>query len=121
MFQCSRKLSLKNLSNGEAVAPQAFTLIGGQENQFEVEHIVNYSPKAAHKNGKLRKANELPYWVKWLGMAYGTDGRQPYTNVKLGAQEASQDLATRINVEPDTFAKGGNRVPLPESSFATSP
>ena len=75
-------------SNGEAVDPQSFTLVGGQDNQFEVEHIVDYTPKNAHKDGKLRKVNELIYWVKWRGVAYGTDARQPYANLKRTAADA---------------------------------
>ena len=101
------------LSNGEAVSPQSFTLIGGQDNQFEVERIVDYSPKNAHKDGKLRKINELIYWVKWRGQAYGIDARQPYTNLKHGAKDALQELAQRFKLPADIFEKGGNRMPLP--------
>ena len=100
------------MSNGEAVDPQSFTLIGGRENEFEVESIVDYTPKNAHKSGKLRKVNELIYWVKWRGVAYGTDARQPYHNIKHNAQDALRELAIRSNLPADTFEKGGNRMPL---------
>ena len=99
-------------SNGEAVAPQSFTLVGGQDDQFEVERIMDYTPKTAHKDGKLRKVSELIYWVKWRGIQYGTDARQPYKNLK-GSQEALQELALRNNLPADIFDKGGNRMPLP--------
>ena len=104
------------LSNGEAVDPQSFTLIGGKDNEFEVERIVDYSPKTAHKNGKLRKVNELIYWVKWRGQAYGQDARQPYQNLKHSASDALQDLACRLKLPADIFEKGGNKMPLPSSS-----
>ena len=100
------------LSNGEAVDPQSFTLVGGQDNEFEVERIVDFSPKTAHKGGKLRKVNKLIYWVKWRGIAYGTDARQPYQNLKAHAQDALKDLAVRFNLPADIFEKGGNRMPV---------
>lgn len=100
------------LSNGEAVDPQSFTLVGGRENEFEVESIVDFTPKTAHKNGKLRKVNRLIYWVKWRGVAYGTDARQSYANLKRHSQEALRELAIRCNLPADIFEKGGNKMPL---------
>ena len=100
------------VSNGEPVDPQSFTLIGGQENEFEVESIADYTPKNAHKSGKLRKVNELIYWVKWRGVAYGTDVRQPYHNIKQHAQDALKDLAVRSNLPADIFTRGGNKMPV---------
>ena len=104
------------LSNGEAVAPQSFTLIGGRDNLFEVESIVDFSPKTVHKNGKPRKVSELIYWVKWRGMEYGLDVRQPYRNLKNSAQDALQDLAGRSNLPLNIFEKGGNRMPKPDAA-----
>lgn len=101
-------------SNGEAVDPQSFTLVGGQDNQFEVETIVDYSPKNAHKDGKLRKVNELIYWVKWRGVAYGIDARQPYANVKKSAASALQDLARKCRLPENIFERGSNLMPLPD-------
>ena len=83
------------MSKGEAVDPQSFTLVEGRENEFEVESIVDYTPKNAHESGKLRKVNELIDWAKWRGVAYGTHVRQPYHNIKMHAQDALRNLAAR--------------------------
>ena len=45
MFHTS--LLKRYLLNGEAVDPQTLTLIGGQDNQFEVERIVDFFTKVA--------------------------------------------------------------------------
>ena len=99
------------LSNGEAVSPQSFTLVGGKDNEFEVESITDYGPKTAHANGRHRKVSELIFWVKWRGQAAGTDARQPYNNVKTTASEALQQLALKCGLPADIFEKGSNRVP----------
>ena len=99
------------VSNGDAVDPQSFTLIGGKDNEYEVESITDYGPKTAHRSGKLRKASELIYWVKWRGVAQGMQARQPYSNLKTTAAEALQDLARRQGLPLNTFEKGSNRVP----------
>ena len=91
-------------SNGEAVDPQSFTLVGGQDNQFEVESIVDFSPKTAHKDGKLRKVNELIFWVKWRGVEYGIDAH--------GAADALKDLAVKHGLPDDIFERGSNRIPV---------
>ena len=106
------------MSNGEAVDLQSFTLIGWQDDQFEVERIVDFSLMSLHKIGKPRKINELIYWVQWRGVAYGIDARQPYQNVKP-AQAALQDMACRYKLPPDLFAKDSNRLPMPASTAAS--
>ena len=108
------------LSNGEAVAPQSFTLIGGKDNQFEVERIVDYTPKTAHKTGRLRKVSELTFWVKWRGVEYGSDARQPYKNLK-NCQDMLQQLAERLDLPLDIFTKGGNKMPLPAAQVDQQP
>ena len=104
------------LSNGEAVDPQSFTLVGGQDNEFEVESILDYGPKTVHKDGKLRKVSELFFRVKWRGVQEGIEARQPYANLKNTAMQALQDLAKRHSLPPDTFEKASNRVPVPQSA-----
>ena len=98
--------------NGEAVDPQSFTLVGGKDNEFEVESITDYGPKTAHANGKLRKASELVFWVKWRGVAAGIDCRQPYANVRKNAESALQDLALRYNLPKDVFEKPSSKIPV---------
>ena len=99
------------LSNGEAVPPQSFTLVGGKDNELEVEYIYGYGPKSLKTNGKPRKVSELSFWVKWRGIRQGMDARQPYANVKGNALDALRDLAVRWGLPEDTFAKGSNLLP----------
>ena len=101
------------MSNGEAVDPQSFTLVGGKDNEFEVESIAEYGPKTAHADGRLRKASELIFWANWRGRAAGTDAWQPYRNVKTTASEALKELALKHGLPADVFEKGSNKVPLP--------
>ena len=106
------------ISNGEAVDPQSYTLIGGKEHEYEIEQIVDFTPKTAHRSGKLRKVNELIYWVKWRGQAYGLDVKQPLQNLR-NSPEALTELALRFKLPADTFDKGSNRLPVIDQQDAT--
>ena len=99
------------LDNGEAVDPQSFTLVGGKEQEFELESIYNYGPKTTHKNGKPRKVSELVYWVKWRGLPKGMQARQTYKDVKGNADDAFKHLAAHFHHPADLFLKGSNKVP----------
>ena len=79
---CSSLLK-PDLTNGEAVDPQSFTLIGGQDDEFEVGSILDYGPKTAHANGQLRKVKELFFRVKWRGLPDGAQAEQPYAHLRV--------------------------------------
>ena len=99
------------IDNGEAADPQSFTFVGGKDNEFEVESILDFEPKTAHKDGKFRKANELIFSIKWKGMPLGHHLKQPYPHVSGTASDALRDLARRHNLPDDIFLKGSNRIP----------
>ena len=103
-------------SNGEAVDPQSFTLIGGRDNEFEVEQVLDCGPKTAHKNGKPRKVSELYFRVKWRGLPDGKQARQPYANLKATAMQSLSDLAVRLALPADMFEKASNKMPLAQST-----
>ena len=102
------------ISNGEPVDPQSFTLVGGKDNEFEVETIVDYAPKTLHQNGKSRKVSELFFYVKWRGIPAGVHERQPFKHLKGTAPEALSDLAIRLGLPSNQFEKGSTRMPTPE-------
>lgn len=100
------------LSNGEADDPQSFTLVGGHDDEFELESILDYHPKTLHKSGKSRKVSELYFIVKWRGVPMGHHARQPFKNLKECA-DALSELATRMLLPADSFSKGSKRMPIP--------
>ena len=106
-------LLMPYISNGEAVDPQSFTLVGGKDDEFEVESIVDYAPKTLHQNGKARKVSELFFHVKWRGIPMGMHERQPFKNLKGSAAEALSDLAVKFGFPADQFARGSNKMPQP--------
>ena len=55
------------------------------------------------------------YWVKWRGVAYGTDARQPYANLKHTAADAFKELAYKNNLPGNIFEKGSNRMPVSDA------
>ena len=103
------------ISNGEAQDPQSFTLVGGQNDEFEIESISDYFPKTLHKDGKPRKVSELYFVVKWRGIPMGHHARQPFKNLK-GSPHALADLAQSLNLPADQFSKGTNRMPDPSDA-----
>ena len=99
------------ISNGEPVDPQSFTLVGGKDDEFEVESIVDYAPKTLHKNGKPRKVSELFFYVKWRGIPAGVHERQPFKHLKGTAPEALSELAVRLGLPSNQFEKGSKKMP----------
>ena len=106
------------IDNGEAASPQSFTLVGGKDNEHEVESILDYEPKSCHVDGKLRKVKELIFSVKWLGQPLGHHLKQPYSNVERHANNALSRLAERFSLPDDIFHKASNRVPIREVTIA---
>ena len=98
------------ISNGEAVDPQSFTLVGGKDDEYEVESIVDYTPKTPHQNGSPRKVSELVYHVKWRGIPWGVHARQPFKHLK-NCPDALTELAKKFGLPEAQFAKGSNRMP----------
>lgn len=99
------------ISNGEAVDPQSFTLVGGKDNEYEVESIADYSPKTPHRDGAARKVSELTFHVKWRGLPWGVHVRQPFKNLK-NSPVALTELALKFGLPSTQFEKGSNRMPL---------
>ena len=43
------------VSNGDAVDPQSFILVGGQDEEFEIESITDYGPKKIAQKWQTQK------------------------------------------------------------------
>lgn len=107
------------VSNGEAVDPLPFTLVGGQENEWELESILDFRPKTLKKSGVPRKVKELEYFCKWLGQEEGIDAWQPYKNLAGSCDESLRLLAERWRLPSDLFLAPDNL--LPASASAAEP
>ena len=99
------------ISNGEPVPPMPFNLIGGSENQFEVQRIIDFRPKSSKQNGAARKIKDLSVFVVWLGLPIGTDASQPWSNLKGTCDDALATLAKSWQLPSDTFLKGSHKLP----------
>ena len=99
------------LDNGEACEPVPYTLIGGADNEFEVEVIIDFKPKTPKRNGQLRKVRDLSFCVKWLGLDWGVDAWQPWGNLKGTCDDALTALANKFQLPADIFHKGTHTLP----------
>ena len=99
------------LDNGESVEPVPYTLIGGADNEFEVEVITDFKPKTPKRGGQLRKVRDLSFHVKWLGLDWGADAWQPWSNLKGTCDAALTALATKYQLPADLFHKGSSTLP----------
>ena len=89
-----------------------FNLIGGSENQFEVQRIIDFRPKSSKQNGAARKTKDLSFFVVWLGLPIGTDAWQPWSNLKGTCDDALAALAwISWRLPSDTFLKGSHKLP----------
>ena len=94
------------IDNDEAVDPVPYTLIGGADNEFEVEVISDFKPKAPKRTGQLRKVRDLSFHVKWLGLDWGVDALQPLENLKGTCDDALTALAKKYQLPADIFPQG---------------
>ena len=99
------------LDNGEAADAVPYTLIGGADNEFEVEVITDFKPKAPQRNGQLRKVRDLSFFVKWLGLDWGVDAWQPWSNLRGTCDDVLTALAGKYQPLPDLAHKGSHTVP----------
>ena len=100
------------LDNGEAVDPVPYSLIGGADNEFEVDVITDFRPKAPKRSGQLRMVRELTFFVKWLGLDWGVDAWQPWSNLKGNCDDALTALAGKYQLPADLFHKGSHILSL---------
>ena len=109
--------------NGEAVEPMSFTLIGGKDNEFEVEKVLDFRPKTLKANGAPRKVRELEFLIKWQGLPLGADDWNKFSCFNGGCNDALMELAGRFKLPDDVFLKGGNTLPAPwvEPALPTPP
>ena len=94
------------MDNGEVMDPVPYTLIGGADNEVEVEVISDFKPKAPKRTGQLRKVSDPTFHVKWLGLDWGVDAWQPWGNLKGTCDDALTALATKYRLPADIFHKG---------------
>ena len=99
------------MDDGEVVDPVPYTLIGGADNEFEVEVISDFKPKAPKRTGQLRKVRDLTFHVKWLGLDWGVDAWQPWGNLKGTCDDALTALATQYRLPADIFHKEAHTLP----------
>ena len=110
--------------NGEAVEPVPFTLIGGADNEFQVDGILDFkpkTPKTTRGQVKARKVRELSFYVKWQGLDMGVDAWQPWENLKGTCNDALSTLAKRFGLPEDLFHKGSHLLPLEVSAQPVMP
>ena len=109
VFHVSLLRPYKN--NGEPVAPMSYTLVGGKDDAWEVERILDFGPKQPKRTGAPRRVRDLHFMVKWLGLDYGPDAEQPYSNLKGSCKDALQELAQAWSLPAATFLRGKNVLP----------
>ena len=107
------------ISNGEAIEPMSFTLVGGKDSEYEVEAVLDYEPKTRKHGGHPRHFRDLRFKVKWLGLPLGQEDWQPFSNLQGSCDEALKKLAVRFGFPPSTFEKGNNK--MPESCLPPPP
>ena len=80
------------IDNGEAVEPVPCTLIGGADNEVQVDDILDFKPKSpkTSKAGKvsLRQVKELSFYVKGQGLDWNADAWQPWQKLKGTCDDA---------------------------------
>ena len=86
-------------------------MVGGSDNQFEVQRIIGFQPKSSKKNGGARKVKELSFFVAWHDLSVGTDVWQPWSNLKGTCDDALAKLAKSWQQPSDTFLKGSHKLP----------
>ena len=88
-----------------------YTPIGGANNEFEVEAILDFKPKTPKRTGQLRRVRELSFHVKWLGLDWGVDAWQPWSNLKGNCDDALTALANKYKLPADLAHKGMHTLP----------
>ena len=99
------------IDNGEAVEPVPYTLIGGADNEFAVEAVLDFKPKTPKRTGQLRRIKDLSFHVKWLGLDWGVDAWQPWGNLEGNCDAALTALADKYKLPADLFHKGKHQLP----------
>lgn len=107
--------------NGEAVEPMSFTLVGGADEEWQVEHVTDFNPKILKPSGAHRRVREVDFTVKWLGLAAGVDAVQPWHNLKGTCDAALQALATAWSLPADIFLRGNNLLPSTDDMIPPAP
>ena len=100
-------------------------MVGGADNAFQVDDILDFKPKPpkTSRSSKVapRKVRELSFCVRRQGLDWNVDAWQPWEKLKGTCDALLTALASRFGLPGELFLEGSHVLPLQTTTQPVMP